>query len=87
MFADKKILANRQISITDFKRNSSNIVKSAADEVVVVLKFDEPEFYMIPAKKYERIMNHIDNLELAIDKMNELIDSCDNIKSTTIVKG
>ena len=86
MSTDKKILTNRQINISDFKRNSSNVVKAAADEIVVVLKFGEPEFYMVPAKKYERIINHIDSLEIAIDKMNILIDSCDNTKSATIEK-
>lgn len=86
MSTDKKILANHQVSITEFKKNTTKVINAASDEVVVVLRFDEPEFYMIPAKKYERIISLIDKLETDLANVNKLVDNYDNTRSTLIEK-
>lgn len=59
------ILAGASVSITELKRNPSAVIAGADDEAVAVLVHNRPSAYLIPAATYERLMDRLEDLELA----------------------
>lgn len=59
------ILSNMAASITDLKKHPMQVVNSAGGEALAILSHNEPVFYCIPAKKFEEIMDILDDLYLA----------------------
>ena len=57
------ILASISVSVTELKRNYSNILKQADDSPVAVLNHNRPEAYLVPASHYERLMTHLEDME------------------------
>lgn len=59
------ILSSMSVSVTELKRNPSAIIEAAAGEPVVVLVHNRPSAYLVPAETYERLMERLEDLELA----------------------
>jgi len=65
MSAVYPILAENATSISELKKNPMAVIAQAGGMPVAVLNRNQPVFYCIPAKEYELLMQHIDDLELA----------------------
>ena len=59
------ILADSSISITELKRNPSAVIGAADGESIAVLVHNKPSAYLVPAQLYERLLERIEDLELA----------------------
>jgi antitoxin StbD len=59
------ILAGVSISITELKRNPSAVIEAANGESVAVLVHNKPSAYLVPAETYKRLLDRLDDLELA----------------------
>jgi antitoxin StbD len=57
------ILANRSVSVTELKRSFSDIISQADDGAIAVLNHNKPEAYLLPARMFERLMAHLEDLE------------------------
>ncbi len=57
------ILANRSVSVTELKRSFSEIINQADDGAIAVLNHNKPEAYLLPARMFERLMAHLEDLE------------------------
>jgi antitoxin StbD len=51
------------ISVTEFKRNFSNILKAVQDTPVAVLNHNRPEAYLLSADYYEQLLSHLEDME------------------------
>ncbi|MCE7033237.1 type II toxin-antitoxin system prevent-host-death family antitoxin [Lysobacter sp. GX 14042] len=61
----QRILADASVSITELKRNPSAIIDAAEGASVAVLVHNRPSAYLVPAATYERLMERLEDLELA----------------------
>ncbi|WP_337263690.1 MULTISPECIES: type II toxin-antitoxin system Phd/YefM family antitoxin [unclassified Serratia (in: enterobacteria)] len=52
-------------SITELKTNPMATVNAGAGYPVAILNRNQPAFYCVPAELYERMLEYIDNQELA----------------------
>jgi len=59
-----RILTEAAASISELKANPMKVAMSANGEAIAVLNRNEPAFYCIPAKTYEFMMDHLEDLEL-----------------------
>ena len=59
------ILSDSSISITELKRNPSAVIDEAGDEAVAVLTHNKPSAYLVPAATYRRLLERLEDLELA----------------------
>ena len=69
----QRIRANLSIGISEHKQNPSATVKGG--ETVAVLKNNKPEFYAVPARKWEQILDLLEDLEdikLAIERKDSI---------------
>jgi antitoxin StbD len=61
----ESILADASISITELKRNPSAVIEAADGESVAVLVHNKPSAYLVPAATYKRLLDRLEDLELA----------------------
>jgi antitoxin StbD len=59
------ILSEASVSITELKRNPSAVIEAADNEAVAVLVHNKPSAYLVPADTYERMVERLEDLELA----------------------
>jgi antitoxin StbD len=59
------ILSDASVSITELKRNPSAVIEAADNEAVAVLVHNKPSAYLVPADTYERMVERLEDLELA----------------------
>lgn len=59
------ILADSGVSISDLKKNPSAVIEAANGLPVAVLNRNTPAAYLVPAKAWEALMEHLEDLELA----------------------
>ena len=57
------ILAEQRVSITELKRNFTQVLATAKDAPVAVLNHNKPEAYLLSARHYEKILNAIEDIE------------------------
>lgn len=57
------ILASFTVSVTEFKRNYSAILKQAEDNPIAVLNHNRPEVYLLSAAHYQRLLCYMEDLE------------------------
>jgi len=57
------VLASVTVSVTELKRNFSNILKEMENTPVAVLNHNRPEAYLLSADYYEQLISHIEDLE------------------------
>ena len=58
------ILSPYSASITELKKNPSQLIEQANGEAVAILNHNRPTAYLIPAETYEWISNVIEDQEL-----------------------
>jgi antitoxin StbD len=59
------ILSHASVSITELKRNPSAVIEAADGESVATLVHKKPSAYLVPAETYQRLMERLEDLELA----------------------
>lgn len=57
------VLTNATVSVTELKRNFSQILKEVGNSPVAVLNHNRPEAYLLSAKLYEQLLSRIEDLE------------------------
>ncbi|MFT4080877.1 type II toxin-antitoxin system Phd/YefM family antitoxin [Rhodomicrobium sp.] len=58
------ILAGTTASVTELKKDPMGTVRAGDGEPVAILNRNEPAFYCVPAKAFERLMERLEDLEL-----------------------
>lgn len=58
------IYADLSISMSEFKKNPSQILRSAGERPVAVLSHNRPAFYMISPRVYEALIENTEDREL-----------------------
>lgn len=61
----QRVEADIAISISDLKKNLSNVIRETRDEAVAILNHNKVASYLLPAKLYEDLMDRLEDLELA----------------------
>lgn len=57
------VLASITVSVTELKRNFSNILKKMENTPVAVLNHNRPDAYLLSADYYEQLIAHMEDLE------------------------
>lgn len=61
----ENILANLSVSVTELKKNPTALLNAANGEPVAILNHNKPAAYLVPADLYEKMLDLIEDLELA----------------------
>lgn len=61
----QRIEANVAVSVSELKKNPSRIMAMAGGESVAVLNHNRVMAYVVPAERYEAMMEFLDDLELS----------------------
>jgi antitoxin StbD len=61
----ENILANLSVSVTELKKNPTALLIAANGEPVAILNHNKPAAYLVPADVYEKMLDLIEDLELA----------------------
>ncbi len=62
----KSVLASLSASISELKRNPSALIEQADGEPVAILNHNTPTAYLVPADRFEEMMEQIDDHQLAV---------------------
>lgn len=58
------ILADLSVSMSDFKRNPAQVLRTAGEKPVAVLNHNRPAFYMVSPKLFEALIEEVADQEL-----------------------
>ena len=58
------ILSDMSASVTELKKNPMLTVAAGEGFPVAILNRNEPDFYCVPAKAYEALIDYLEDLEL-----------------------
>ncbi len=58
------IYADYSVSMSDFKRNPAQVLRTAGEKPVAVLNHNRPAFYMVTPKLFEAIVEEMIDREL-----------------------
>jgi antitoxin StbD len=61
----QRVEADIAISVSDLKKNPSQVMAQAAGQAVAVLNHNRVMAYMVPAARFEAMMERLDDLDLA----------------------
>lgn len=70
-----KMMAGMSASITDFKANPNAVIKKSEGEAIVVLKSNEPCFYVVPPELFEAMTEAMEDLALLMQANARLNDN------------
>jgi antitoxin StbD len=59
-----RILASVTASVTELKKNPMGTVAAGEGSPVAILNRNAPAFYCVPARAYEALLEHLEDLEL-----------------------
>jgi len=59
------IYADYSISMSEFKKNPAQVLRSAGEKPVAVLNHNRPAFYMVTPKLFEALVEKLVDLDLA----------------------
>ena len=59
------ILSNYSASISELKKSPSSLIEEAGGEAVAILNHNKPSAYLVPSALYEKMMDIIDDYDLA----------------------
>lgn len=68
------ILATATVSISDLKKNPSDIIRRSQGAPVAILNHNRPTAYLVPAAAFEAIMEQLDDqylIQLVKDRQKE----------------
>ena len=60
-----QILSNYSASISELKKSPSSLIEDAGGEAVAILNHNKPSAYLVPSALYEKMMDIIDDYDLA----------------------
>ena len=60
-----QILSNYSASISELKKSPSSLIEEAGGEAVAILNHNKPSAYLVPSALYEKMMDIIDDYDLA----------------------
>jgi antitoxin StbD len=60
------IYADYTVSMSDFKRNPAQVLRTAGDKPVAVLNHNRPAFYMVTPKLFEALIEEMADRELMV---------------------
>ena len=60
----EQVFANKTVSISEFKREMSGVLKQAAGAPIAVLKNNRPDFYVVTPALFEIMMDAIDDFSI-----------------------
>ena len=59
------VLSTFSASVSDLKKNPSQLIEESDGEPIAILNHNKPTAYLVPAEKYERMIEELDNLNLS----------------------
>lgn len=59
------LLSSYSASVSELKKNPSRLIEEANGESIAILNHNKPTAYLVPASKYEELMEAIDDQLLA----------------------
>jgi antitoxin StbD len=59
------VLSTYAASVSALKRNPSRLLDEAEGEAIAILNHNKPTAYLVPAERYEEMMEALDDLRLA----------------------
>jgi antitoxin StbD len=59
------LLSPYTASISELKKNPSQLLADSGGEAIAILNHNRPTAYLVPAQSYEHLMETLDDLELA----------------------
>lgn len=68
------VLSEVTASVSELKKNPMGTVAAGEGAAVAILNRNEPAFYCVPAKTYEAMLDHLEDIELnkiANDRAND----------------
>lgn len=66
------IYADYSISMSEFKRNPAQVLRSAGEKPVAVLNHNRPAFYMVTPKLFEALVEQLADRDLVALVQNRL---------------
>jgi antitoxin StbD len=60
-----RILSRQTVSISELKKNPAAVIEAAQGEAVAILVHNRPSAYLVPADTYERMLDRLEDAELA----------------------
>ena len=52
-------------SVSELKKNPSQLIEKSDGESIAILNHNKPTAYLVPAEKYERMMEELDDLNIS----------------------
>lgn len=77
------LFADTSIGITELKKNPSAVIRDAGDAPVVILHHNRPTAYLLSTRRYEAIMDVLDDLALG-DIVKERLAQLDTAEEVSI---
>jgi len=75
-----RVMASVSTSITDFKANPNAVIEQSDGEAIVVLKSNEPSFYVVPPELYESMFEAMEDLALIMQANARMKDGKEPIE-------
>jgi len=60
------VLSQNCVSVTELKRNYTQVLLQANNQPVAVLNHNRPEAYLLPAAMYEKLLDQLEDAEDAL---------------------
>lgn len=57
------VLSHNCVSVTELKRNYTQVLQQANNQPVAVLNHNRPEAYLLPAAMYEQLLDLLDDAQ------------------------
>jgi len=73
------ILSTFTASVSELKKNPSQLLQTSGGEPIAILNHNKPTAYLIPAASYEELLDRVEDAELA-----EIVKQRQNEKSKAI---
>ena len=59
------LLSTFTASVSELKKNPSQLIEESEGESIAILNHNKPTAYLVPADKYERMMEELDDLNIS----------------------
>ncbi len=59
----QKLYTDKIVSVTELKRNFSNVLNQAGNDPVAILNHNKAAAYLLPAEHYERLIDRLEDIE------------------------
>ena len=59
------VLSTFSASVSELKKNPSQLIEKSDGESIAILNHNKPTAYLVPAEKYEKMMEELDDLNIS----------------------